>query len=218
MGYGIAEIGEPPPPPPPEPEFEPPPPPEPPPAPAYPPPADYEYPAPAAVVSVSKPREYNIGVGLRGSTMRIGRNGPGAKGYGVALRFRARPVELEFDLGVDNYDDDLARSDTRVAGTIYLPLVNAKLAPYLLAGVGMNFSHFSSTGDELHQGFLAGGGGLALKLGSRFVISLDGRYMIRKFFDDESKVDMQNVTVTNDEPHGMRDEAVEGRLQAMLFF
>src|SRR6185503_11785474 len=110
---------------------------------------------------------------------------------GVELRFRARPVELEFDLGVDNYDDDRARSDTRVAGTIYLPLVNARLAPYLLAGVGMNFSHFSTTGDELHQGFLAGGGGLALKLGSRFVISLDGRYMIRKFFDDETEVAIQ---------------------------
>ena len=44
------------------------------------------------------------------------------------------------------------------------------------------------------------------------------RHFLRRFFDSEEKVAAQGVTVTNDEPAGMRDEAVEGRLNAMLYF
>jgi hypothetical protein len=212
LGYGVVAHDHPPPPPPPPP----------PPAPEVPPPPPepaYTYGGPVASVHTqSRSRERNIGVGLRASALQIGRDGPAASCWGVLLRFNVRPVGLELEVGKDDYRDGVDRSDTRVGGSLYIPLTSTRMQPFLAAGVGMNFSSFPGTGDELHQGYLNGGGGLSLRLGSRFTIAAEARYMMRRFFDSEEKVAAQGVHVTNDEPRGMRDEGVEGRLNAMLYF
>lgn len=218
LGFGVADYGPPPPPPLPPAPPEPPEPPEPPPPPE--PPSYYPTPEPSqptAVYEVARPREPNIGVGVRASALRIGRDGPEAAGYGVLLRFRSRPVELELEVGRDDYRDGVARNDTRLGASLYIPLVQGSFAPFLVAGTGMNFSHFDETGDELHQGYVAGGGGLALKLG-RFVISADARYMLRGFFDAQEKIDAQPTVATNLNVDESRDQAVELRLNGILYF
>lgn len=220
LGFGVGDYGPPPPPPPPP---MPPMPPEPPEPPMPPEPPTYYTPAPApeaptAVYEVARPRDPTIGVGVRASALRIGRDGPEAAGYGVLLRFRARPVELELEVGRDSYQDDVAREDTRLGASLYVPLVQSSFAPFLVVGAGMNFSHFEETGDELHQGYVAGGGGLSLKLGRRFVLSADARYMLRGFFDAQDKIDLQPTLATNLDGDSNRDQAVELRLNGVLYF
>ncbi len=218
--YGYEARTSPPPPPPPEaPEPPPPPPPR---GPAYvehtPPPRYEEAEAPPTqIYRTARPRERNIGVGLRASAMQVGRNGPTASGVGALLRFRSRPVELELEVGRDTYND-LDRDDTRVGASLYVPLTQTSLVPFLVAGAGVNFSYFGHTGDQLYQGYLGAGGGLSLKLGSRFIISADARYFMRRFFDDEMVVAAQSLAGSSGDPAGVRDEGVEGRLVGVLYF
>jgi len=209
LGFGgvLAEV---PPPPPPPPAPEPPPPPE--------PPAYYTPMPETRIVHVAEPREPNIGVGIRGSAIRIGRDGPEANGIGALLRFRTRPVEFELEIGRDAYNEGMAREDTRLGASLYLPLVSSRFAPFLVAGVGMNFASFDVSGDELHQGYISGGGGLNWRLGSRLSIGADARYMLRRFFDSEEAVAANDVFRTKDDPSGLRDQAVEVRLNALLYF
>jgi hypothetical protein len=187
---------------------EPPPPPPPPPrpvrirAPAYIPPPRVEVEAPTVVHTYSAPSEERIGVGARASEIHVGRGGPDAAGAGVLLRFRTRPVELELDVGRDEYLGGAARSDTRLGAGLYVPLVAARVAPFLLAGAGVNFSYFNATNEELHQGYLAGGGGVAFAASSRFTLDLDARYMLRQFFEGTAE----------------RDQAVEMRLSGIVYF
>jgi hypothetical protein len=156
-------------------------------------------------------RDARIAVGVRASAMHIGHEGPDGAGLGVLLRFRTRPVELELEVGHDEYGDGANRSDTRIGGSLYVPLVSGRLVPYLVAGTGMSFSYFKDTRDDLHQGYLAGGGGLSLALGARFVIGLDGRFMLRQFFDDQARVDAQPL-------HGSDGQTVEVRLGGLVYF
>jgi len=169
---------------------------------------------PTTVYQAPRPREPNIGVGVRGSALQIGRDGPTGGGMGALLRFRSRPVELELEVGRDRYQDT-DRDDTRLGASLYVPLVNGTFSPYLVAGTGVNFSYFGSTGDQLTQGFLAGGAGLSIRLSNRFVIAADARYMLRRFFDDQALVDAQPLPGSGSDG---RDEAVEGRLGAMFYF
>src|SRR5215470_8225250 len=119
-----------------------------------------------------------------------------------APRVRTRPVELELDVGRDEYLGSTARSDTRVGAALYVPLVAARVAPYLLAGAGVNFSYFSDTDEELHQGYLAGGGGVAFAASSRFTLDFDARYMLREFFEGDRD----------------RDQALEMRISGIVYF
>src|SRR5215470_12422938 len=172
-------------------------------APAYVAPAPrVEVEAPTVVHTYSAPSEERIGVGARASEVHIGRGGPDAAGGGVLLRFRTRPVELELDIGRDEYLGSTARSDTRVGAALYVPLVAARVAPYLLAGAGVNFSYFKDTDEELHQGYLAGGGGVAFAASSRFSIDVDARYMLRQFFEGDRD----------------RDQALEMRISGIVYF
>jgi len=167
--------------------------------PPTPPPPSYEAPAATTVYTVSQPREPHIGVGVRASALKIGRNGPDAAGVGALLRFRTRPIELELEVGRDEYQGD--RSDTRLGATLYVPLVTGRWIPFLLVGTGVNFSYTGVTGDEVHQGFLAGGAGLGFQINERFALNLDGRYLLRETFEG-----------------GERDQAVELRLTGMVYF
>jgi hypothetical protein len=144
----------------------------------------------------------------------VGRNGANAASGGVLLRFRAHPVEIELDIGRDEYFGDIARSDTRIGASLYIPLTSGRVVPFLVAGTGMNFSFFNATGDELHQGFLSGGGGLTFHASRRFALELDARFMLRQFFDDTAVVARQGIT--GDEPE--RDQTVEVRLAGIFYF
>jgi hypothetical protein len=187
------------------------------PAPAY---------APPAVVAARVEREPTIGVGIRGSSIRAGENRPTAEGLGALLRFRARPVEVELEVGWDNYGQGTERSDTRVATSLYVPIFGRELQPYLVVGAGMNFANFGTTGDVLHQGFMDGGGGLALNLGRSFTIGADVRYEARHFFDNADLVARQplllstgpGTTTTTTTTANDRDEAVEVRANAIVYF
>jgi len=159
------------------------------------------------------PQPY-IGLGFRASTVHIGRSGPTSAGGGVLLRFRARPVEIELDIGRDEYLGDSTRSDTRIGANLYVPLAWGRLTPFLVVGTGMSFSHFGATGDELHQGYLAGGGGVSFPVARRFSLELDARFMLRQFFDDDAVVARQGID--RDEPS--RDQALEVRLAGIFYF
>ena len=168
------------------------------------------------VTSSADPSERRIGVGLRASTLHLNRGGPDAASVGVLLRFRARPVELELDIGRDEYLGDASRSDTRLGASLYVPLASGRVVPFLVAGTGLNFSYFKSTGDQLHQGYLSGGGGLAIECTRRFAIDLDARYMLRQFFDSNALVAAQPESSgggAND-----RDQALEVRLSGVVYF
>jgi hypothetical protein len=215
LGYGGVVHGPPPPPPPPPVAELPPPPP---PAPTPPPYEEPPEPMPETrVYAAARPRDPTVGIGVRGSALRVGRNGPEATGIAALLRFRARPVELELEVGRDEYTD-VAREDTRLGVSLYLPLVSNRFAPYLVAGAGMNFASFDLTGDELHQGYLAVGGGVSWRLGRRFSIAADARYFLRRYFDSDEMVAANDVFRTNGDPTGLRDQGVEGRLIGILYF
>jgi hypothetical protein len=121
-----------------------------------------------------------IGVGLRASTVHVGRSG-------------------------DN---------TASGGVLYVPLTSGRVTPFLVVGTGMNFSFFNKTGDELHEGYLSGGGGLAFACSRRFSLELDARFMLRQFFDDTAVVARQGIG--GDEP--ARDQAVEVRMAGIFYF
>jgi hypothetical protein len=204
---------------------EPPPPPEPPEPPRWrhrAPRAEAAFPEPAPAPSFELSAESHsdggptsiIGVGLRASTVHVGRSGDNTASGGVLLRFRARPVEIELDIGRDEYLGDMARSDTRVGASLYVPLTTGRVAPFLVVGTGMNFSFFNKTGDELHEGYLSGGGGLAFACSRRFSLELDARFMLRQFFDDTAVVARQGIG--GDEP--ARDQAVEVRMAGIFYF
>jgi hypothetical protein len=169
-----------------------------PPPPPAPPPSDDP---PTTVYAGPPARDPHIGVGVRASALRIGRSGPDAAGIGALLRFRARPVELELEVGRDEYRGDVSRSDTRLGATLYVPLVSGRWVPFLLVGTGVNFSYSSVTGAETHQGFVDGGAGLALQANNHLVLDLDGRYLLRQTFEG-----------------GAGDQAVELRLTGMVYF
>jgi hypothetical protein len=170
----------------------------------------------ATTVRFAEPeREPNIGVGLRASALRVGRNGPDAGGVGALLRFRTRPVEIELEVGRDEYKGDVARSDTRVGASLYVPLVPGRFVPFLVAGTGISFSYFAATGDELHQGYLAGGLGLSFAMTRRFVVAADARYMLRSFLDDRAVVAAQPLQTSGDPT---RDQAAELRLAGLVYF
>jgi hypothetical protein len=170
------------------------------------------------------PPEPVVGIGIRGSAIHSGHDHPDAQGLGALLRFRARPVELELEVGWDGYGPAIDRNDTRVATSLYVPIVGRVIVPYLVVGAGMNFANFGSTGDTLHQGFAAGGGGLAVNFSPAFGISADVRYMVRHFFDNADIVaynlalDHTPTAVYVAPPNNNRDEAVEFRANAVVYF
>jgi hypothetical protein len=175
-------------------------------------------PTEGSVVAVAQPREPTIGVGVRGSAVRAGQDRPAAEGVGALLRFRARPVELELEVGWDRYGSDTDRRDTRLGTSLYVPIGGEVIVPYLVVGAGMNFARFGTTGDDLHQGYLAGGGGLALNFSRSFGISADARYMVREFFDRDELVAKQPLTVTPGVAFSKHDEALEFRANAVVYF
>jgi hypothetical protein len=169
------------------------------------------------VAAAPEPRGPTFGVGLRGSALRAGEDHPAAEGIGVVVRFPARPVEVELELGQDRYGSGSDRRDTRLGANLIVPIAGDVLVPYLLVGAGMNFANFALTGDDLHQGYLTGGGGLALKLGSSFAISVDARYLVREFFDNDDVVYRQAIAIAPAAPE-KHDEAVEFRGNAIFYF
>jgi hypothetical protein len=185
-----------------------------------PPPAAYA--SPTTVVAAPRLREPTIGLGLRGSTVRSGPDHPAAEGVGALLRFRARPVELELEVGWDNYGNDTQRSDTRIATSLYVPIIGRVIVPYLVVGAGMNFANFGTTGDVLHQGFMSGGGGLAVNFNRSFALSADARYLVRHFFDNPDVIARQPLAITDGETttgtSTRRDDAVELRANAIVYF
>jgi len=170
------------------------------------------------VYGSTQPREPNIGVGMRGSAIRAGTDRPAAEGFGALLRFRSHPVELELEVGWDRYGSDTDRNDTRVATSLYVPVAGTVVQPYLVVGAGMNFAHFGATGDNLHQGFLAAGGGLALNFSRSLTIAADARYMVREFFDDDAMVAKQPIMIDPTVSPDKHDQAVEFRANAILYF
>jgi hypothetical protein len=170
------------------------------------------------VMATARQHEPTVGVGIRGSSVRAGEDRPAAEGLGALLRFRSRPVELELEVGWDHYGSDTDRTDTRVATSLYVPIAGHAIQPYLVVGAGMNFAHFGGTGDDLHQGFLAGGGGLALNFSRSFTIAADARYMVREFFDDMTLVAKQPIMVDPTISPDKHDEAVEFRANAIIYF
>jgi hypothetical protein len=149
--------------------------------------------------------------------VRAGENHAASEGVGALLRFRSRPIEVELEVGWDHFGSGTNRDDTRVATSLYVPLVGTVIQPYLVVGAGMNFAHFDASNDTLHQGFLSAGGGVALNLGKSLTIAADARYMVREFFDDDASLATNPITLQPGvvEKH---DEAVELRANAILYF
>jgi hypothetical protein len=177
------------------------------------------YPGPAG-----PPDEPRIGLGLRASGMNFGKDQPRAEGIGALLRIRASSVELELEVGRDRYPD-LQRDDTRVGTSLIIPLFGRVLQPYVVGGVGVNFVELDGGFTHRTQGFLAGGGGLALNIGRGFTLSADVRYVIRHFFDDSSPVSqpvVYNAVAPPPPPTGSgdsnREAGVEGRVSAIFYF
>jgi hypothetical protein len=179
------------------------------------------YPAPVGTVVGYQERDPIIGLGLRGTAVHAGSDHPSSAGIGALLRFRARPVELELELGWDTYNQNVARNDTRVATSLYVPIFGRELQPYLVVGGGINFAYFGGTGDVLHQGFLDGGAGLALNFSRHLTLSGDVRYAVRHYFDDIAVVARQPLSVTvypGPVAVSRFDEAVEFRSNLIVYF
>jgi len=175
-------------------------------------------PPPATVVARRPERDPSIGVGISGTAIRSGTDHPASEGLGALMRFRARPVEVELEVAWDRYGSDTDRTDTRLGGSLYVPIAGRGLQPFLVVGAGMNFAHFGTTGDDLHQGYLNGGGGLALNFSRSFTIAADVRYMVREFFDDASVVEKQPLVLTPGVTPDKRDQAVAFRANAIFYF
>jgi hypothetical protein len=173
---------------------------------------------------VRPPDEPNVGVGIRGSATSFGEDRPRAEGIGGVLRFRVSSVELELEVAHDRYTQDLARRDTRVGTALYVPLFGTTLQPYVVGGLGLNFVDYNDGLDPRTQGYLAGGGGLALNFSRSFTLSADVRYVVRHFFDDNPNADIQTAkTFAPVPPMGSsdadrRESGVEGRVSAIFYF
>src|SRR5262249_62135220 len=102
-------------------------------------------PPPATVVARRPEREPSIGVGISGSVIRSGTDHPASDGLGALVRFRARPVEVELEVAWDRYGSETDRTDTRLGGSLYVPIAGRALQPFLLVGAGLNFAHFGTT-------------------------------------------------------------------------
>ena len=167
--------------------------------------------------------EPNVGLGIRGSATSFGENRPRSEGIGGVLRFRVSSVELELEVAHDRYTQDLARTDNRVGAALYVPLFGTTLQPYVLGGLGLNFVDYNDGLDARTQGYLAGGGGLALNFSRSFTLSADARYVVRHFFDDRQTADIplpleKAVLPMGSSDDDRRESGVEGRLTAIFYF
>src|SRR5215813_1917441 len=88
-------------------------------------------PPPAAVVVQQAPRDPTIGVGMTGTVIHSGTDHPASQGLGALLRFRAHPVEIELEIGWDHYGSATDRTDTRLGGSLYVPLAGTQFQPFL---------------------------------------------------------------------------------------
>jgi len=173
--------------------------------------------------TVARPAyEPNVGIGIRGSATSFGDDRPRAEGIGGVLRFRVTSVELELEVAHDRYTQDLERTDTRVGTALYVPLFGTTLQPYVVGGLGLNFVDYNDGLDVRTQGYLAGGGGLALNFSRSFTLSADARYVVRHFFDDRQD-DVPLLEKAIAPPMGSSDDnrresGVEGRLSAIFYF
>jgi hypothetical protein len=176
---------------------------------------------------VRPPDEPTVGLGIRGSAASFGDNRPRSEGIGGVLRFRLSSVELELEVAHDRYTQDLARTDNRVGTALYVPLFGTTLQPYVVGGLGLNFVDYNDGFDVRTQGYLAGGGGLALNFSRSFTLSADARYVVRHFLDKHG----QNTTIPMTTPSldkallpmgstddSRRESGVEGRLSAIFYF
>ncbi len=188
------------------------------------------YPAPACcaverggayAAGPGAPSEPRVGLGVRASGTTFGKDQPKSEGLGGLLRLRLSSVELEFEVGRDRYPD-LTRNDTRIATALYVPLFGTVLQPYVVGGVGVNFVDYDDGTAHRTQGFLAGGGGLALNIGRGFTVSADARYVVRHFFDNANTTSVVYTTTIpppgNTTSNTDREAGVEGRLSAIFYF
>ncbi|HKA89810.1 MAG TPA: hypothetical protein VKE22_19245 [Haliangiales bacterium] len=171
----------------------------------------------------AEPYDPRFGLGIRGSGTSFGKDQPHSEGLGGLLRIRVSSVELELEILRDHYPD-LTRNDTRVGASLVVPLFGTVLQPYVIGGAGVNFVDFDDGSTHRTQGFLAGGGGLALNIGRGFTLAADVRYMVRHFFDSASSSTTPVVYSASTAPPGTttsdtkREAGVEGRVSAIFYF
>jgi hypothetical protein len=176
------------------------------------------YPAPPSAV-----QEPRIGLGIRASGTSFGKDQPTSEGIGGLLRVRLSRVELELEVGRDRYPD-LSRNDTRVGGALIVPLFGTVLQPYVVGGLGVNFVELNDGVTRRTQGYLAGGGGLALNIGRGFTLAADARYVVRHYFNQSDSTTTPVVLSattpppTTDPATADREAGVEGRLSAIFYF
>jgi hypothetical protein len=174
------------------------------PAPAY---------GPTTVAAVREPQP-TFGLGLNLSGKRI--DGlPDGTGIGIVGRFHS-PSSLDFELEVaqDKFAQG-GRADTRAGAGVYIPLFGEQFQPYLVVGAGVNFIHTDgSTGiSDVHQGYLAGGGGLALRFG-HLSIGGDVRFNVRELLDHkDSPLQTTDALFPQNKEQGW-----EGRVTGVFYF
>jgi hypothetical protein len=175
--------------------------------------APVDPPPDTSVGVVYHPRPRRIGLGARVSTTQLsaGAQGPESDGLGAVLRFRGRRAELELELGQEEFRH-IERQDLRVGATAYLHLTGGRLRPYLLLGAGVNLVDNYYGRRDQQQGYLEGGGGLALLFGDRFSLNGDVRWSSRRLLEDDSDYHTTELYVPE------REKGFEGRLTAVIYF
>lgn len=145
----------------------------------YEPPAEVVAEPPVMIVQPA-PRRRRLGVGLAASTVDVAHGSLAGAAGDLLLRYRGRRTELELDFGHISYAGDIGREDTRIGAALHLNLVRGRrFVPYLLVGAGLNVIHQRGVPEPLGQGYLAAGGGLALRLSPAFSVATDLRFTAR---------------------------------------
>ena len=143
------------------------------------------------------------------------------EGVGVLLRLRGHRTGVDFTVNQDNYLSS-GRSDTRAAADLILDLGGGALVPYLLAGAGLNVVHQEGISDTAQQGYLEAGGGLALRLGSRFEVAGDVRLGERRLSNQDGGDVAPVPCCQAQQTYGVfpsdKETSAEARLSAIVYF
>ena len=176
--------------------------------------------APAVAISAPPPRRElpKFGIGLFAGGVSV-QDVEESSDVGVLGRFRLTPgLLVEAELGKTSYEDNL-RVDRRIGGSLVYEIgAYNRLAPYVLAGIGVQQADVSGE-FTTRQNFAELGIGLRLALTPNFHLLLDVRAGSRASVEGDDRTDT-TARVISPPAAGSDDneEYTRARLAAALYF